>query len=75
MGVVGGNVKAAERLRLALDLFTAGEELMRQRVRREHPELREAEIEARLVLWLRDRPGAEFGDSPGKPVAWLRPNP
>jgi Rv0078B-related antitoxin len=65
----------ARRLRLALDLFTTGEDLMRQRLRREHPELAAAEIEGRLVDWLRTRPGAEFGDSPGTPVAWPRQRP
>jgi Rv0078B-related antitoxin len=66
---------AARRLRLALDLFSTGEQLMRQRLRREHPELSAPEIERRLVKWLRTRPGAEFGDSPGTPVAWPRQRP
>ncbi len=47
--------------------------MMRQRLRREHPELSARAIEERLVEWLRERPGAEFGDSPGRPVAWSRP--
>lgn len=63
---------AARRLRLALDLFVTGEELMRQRLRREHPELSLAEIESRLEAWLRERPGAEHGDAPGRPVPWPR---
>ncbi len=66
---------AARRLRLALDLFSTGERLMRQRLRRVHPELSTREIEAHLMKWLRTRPGAEFGDSPGQPVAWPRPRP
>jgi len=65
---------AARRLRLALDLFETGEALMRQRLRQEHPALTEAEIEARLLEWLRDRPGAEFGDAAGRPVPWPRPS-
>jgi Rv0078B-related antitoxin len=63
---------AARRLRLAFDLFQAGEEMMRQRLRREHPGLSELEIEVRLVEWLHTRPGAEFGDAPGRPVPWPR---
>jgi hypothetical protein len=63
---------AAHRLRLALDLFRTGEEMMRQRLRREHPDLSPEEIERRIVQWLEDRPGAPFGDSPGKPVPWPR---
>jgi len=66
---------AARRLRLALDLFTTGERLMRQRLRRGHPELSHEELELRVVQWLRARPGAQFGDSPGKPAAWPRPRP
>lgn len=63
---------AARRFRLALDLFEAGVQMMRQRLRREHPDLPEAEIEARLVRWLQERPGAEHGDAPGRPVPWPR---
>lgn len=36
---------------------------MRQRFRREHPELSPSAIEQRLAEWLRARPGAEFGDA------------
>jgi Rv0078B-related antitoxin len=69
---VANDRQAARRLRLALDLFAAGEDLMRQRLRRQYPALAPPQLEARLVQWLRQRPGAEFGDSPGKPVAWPR---
>ncbi|MGH7387866.1 MAG: hypothetical protein ACREM3_00170 [Candidatus Rokuibacteriota bacterium] len=65
----------ARRLRLALDLFDAGEALMRQRLRRQHPDLSSRDIDRRLAAWLRSRPGAEFGDSPGTPVAWPRRQP
>ena len=63
---------AARRFRLALDLFEAGVEMMRQTLRREHPGLPESEIEALLVHWLQERPGAEFGDAPGPRVPWPR---
>jgi len=66
---------AARRLRLALDLFRVGEQLMRQRLRREHPDLSAQEIEHRLANWLRERPGAPFGDYPGVPGAWPRRQP
>jgi hypothetical protein len=59
---------AARRLRLALDLFRTGEEMMRRKLRREHPDPSNDEIEARLLQWLQERPGAEFGDATGKPV-------
>lgn len=69
-GVSADLEAAARRLRLALDLFQAGEEMMRQTLRRQHPELSAAEVEARLVEWLQERPGAEFGDAPGIPRSW-----
>jgi hypothetical protein len=67
--------EAVGRLRLALDLFAAGEEMMRQRLRHEHPELSDPEIEERLRAWFQQRPGAEFGDSPGRALPWPRPAP
>jgi hypothetical protein len=63
---------AARRLQLALDLFRAGEEMMRQRLRREHPGISPLDLESKLVAWLETRPGAEFGDAPGRPVPWPR---
>ena len=61
--------KAAVRLRMALDLFEMGLEMMRQKLRRDHPDLADHEVEARLGSWLRERPGAEFGDAVGRPAA------
>jgi hypothetical protein len=70
---VDTNVEAgARRLRLALDLFQTGEAMMRQTLRREHPDLSPAEIETLLLEWLQERPGAELGDALGRPVPWPR---
>lgn len=63
---------AARRLQVALDLFEAGVAMMRQKLRREHPDWSEAEVEARLSAWLQERPGAEHGDAAGRPVPWPR---
>lgn len=63
------------RMRLAFEMFEAGVALMRQNLRRRNPVLGDAEIEALLGLWLRERPGAEFGDSAGVPCAFPRSNP
>jgi hypothetical protein len=63
---------AARRLRLALDLFAAGEDMTRQRLRRENPGATDAHIEAVLRRWLQERPGAEFGDASGTPATWPR---
>lgn len=61
----------AERIRLALDLFATGEALMRQQLRRRHPEWTEAELRRGLLEWLRERPGAESGDAAGRtPGPW-----
>ena len=58
----------ADAFRTALDLFDTGLDLMRQNLRRSHPESGDAEIERLLRDWLLDRPGAESGDCPGRPV-------
>ncbi|MBI2218062.1 MAG: dephospho-CoA kinase [Candidatus Rokubacteria bacterium] len=65
-----GPEAVAERLRLALELHGVGEAMMRQTLRREHPDADDAEIEARILAWLQERPGAEFGDSVGRPAPW-----
>lgn len=57
-----------ESFRMALDLFQTGVDVMRQNLRRRHPEARDDEIEKLLGDWLQERPGAEFGDCPGRPV-------
>ncbi len=63
---------AAARLRLALDLFATGEQLMRRNLRRRFPDEDAAAIEARLDAWLHERPGAEAGDAEGTPGTWPR---
>ena len=63
---------AAERLRLALDMFATGEAIMRQNLRRRHPAARDEEIEAMLQAWRLERPGAETGDGDGEPGKWPR---
>lgn len=57
----------SRRLRQALELFDEGMALMRQNLRRRHPQATEEEIERRLHAWLRTRPGAEHGDGWGRP--------
>jgi hypothetical protein len=53
--------------RATLDLFQTGVDLMRQNLRRRHPEAAEEDIDRLLRDWLIERPGAESGDSPGCP--------
>jgi len=61
------------KLRLALSLFESGVALMRQNLRRHHPEDSDARIEELLVAWLRTRPGAEHGDAAGRPRSVSEP--
>lgn len=70
--VMSSSNPTVERLRLALDLFEAGEAVMRQNLRRRYPGEDESQIEARLLAWLHERPGAEHGDAPGRSVPWPR---
>jgi hypothetical protein len=62
----------AERFRTTLALFEFGEQMLRQKLRRKFPQATEAEIEAHVQEWLERRPGAEYGDGVGHPVAWPR---
>ena len=55
-----------QKLRLAFELFDAGVSLMRQKLRREHPELPAERIDQLLAEWLSTRPGAEHGDGVGR---------
>ena len=56
----------ADAFRTTLDLFETGLGLMRQNLRRTHPESADEEIEQLLHDWLLQRPGAESGDCPGR---------
>jgi hypothetical protein len=58
----------ADAFRTTLDLFDSGLAVMRQNLRRQHPDATDVEIDSRLGQWLRDRPGAELGDCPGRPI-------
>lgn len=59
---------AMERFQATLDLFEAGEQMMRQNLRRRYPEAGDEEIEQRLLEWFLHRPGAEHGDCEGRPI-------
>lgn len=58
----------AARLRMALELFEAGERLMRQNLRRRFPSASAEELDRKLVEWLRRRPGAEVADAEGRSI-------
>lgn len=60
--------EARGALSVTFDLFDTGVRLMRQNLRRQHPDVGEAEIDRLLGEWLRHRPGAEAGDAMGRSV-------
>ena len=55
----------AERIRTTLDLTALGEQMLRARLRRTHPECTEASVDVAVAAWYATRPGAEHGDLPG----------
>ncbi len=60
-----------KRAEAAFDLYETGQIIMRQNLRRRHPDLDGAEIEQRLAEWNHRRPGAEHGAGPpprGRPI-------
>jgi hypothetical protein len=59
---------AGARLRLAIAMQRDGTALMRENLRRRNPDAGEAELDALLQGWLRDRPL----DAPGRRVPWPR---
>lgn len=59
---------AAEHLEDALELADLAERMVRARLRREHPGWNEDELDARVLAWLHERPGAEYGDAEGVAV-------
>lgn len=56
------------KLEAALELAELAEQMVRERLRRAHPEANEDELEEKVLAWLHSRPGAEHGDAVGKVV-------
>ncbi len=56
----------AERLKATIDLAEVGYEMMRENLRRRHPDASDDEIQTMLTAWLHERPGAEHGDGVGR---------
>ena len=61
----------AAKLRLALDLFDSGVAMMRETLRRRFPNAPDQTIAEALAAWLRERPGAEHGDTAGRLRDWV----
>ena len=60
--------RVADALRATLELFDTGVALMRQNLRRTHPDADDTDLDRLLEAWLHERPGAEFGDCDGRPI-------
>jgi hypothetical protein len=58
----------SEKLRIALELFESGVAMMRETLKREHPNESDAQIDERLRQRVRHRPGAEDSDSVGRRI-------
>jgi hypothetical protein len=52
----------AEKLRIAFALIDVAERMLRQRLRRESPDISEQALDERVAAWDARRPAAEFGD-------------
>jgi hypothetical protein len=48
-------------------MYEFGEQMQRSRLRRQHPDASEAEIDAKVRAWMLARPGAALGDGVGRP--------
>jgi hypothetical protein len=66
--VASSDQSVADAFRLTIELFDTGVRIMRENLRRRDPDASDDTIERRLQEWLRDRPGAEFGDCTGRPI-------
>ncbi|MEX1364386.1 MAG: hypothetical protein AB1Z98_14765 [Nannocystaceae bacterium] len=55
-------------MRTTVQLADLAVRVMRQNLRRRHPDESDQEIEERLRAWVRARPGAEHGDCDGRPI-------
>ncbi len=65
----------AEKLETVFRLFDLAREMMREQLRRRFPQDPEERIEQKLRDWVMTRPGAEHGDSWGRPMPpeeWIR---
>lgn len=62
------SARMVERLRIACEMHDLGVAMMRQNLKRSHPEASQEQIEEMLTRWLHTRPGPELGDVSGPGV-------
>lgn len=56
-----------QKIRAALDLFERGKRIKEQQLRDEFKDASAREIQIRLADWVRNKPGAVYGDADGQP--------
>jgi len=61
-----------DKLETALELADLAEQMVRERLRRAHPEANAEKLEQLVLEWLHTRPGAEHGDAVGRLVSLPR---
>jgi hypothetical protein len=61
-----------QKLKMSLDMFAYGCDMMRQSLRRSHPTADDEVIEELLRAWLHTRPAPEHGDGVRRSVTWPR---
>jgi hypothetical protein len=64
--------RARAGFEMVLALYEFGEDTLRQKLRRNHPEASDERIDAWVAEWQERRPGAENGDGEGYVVPWPR---
>lgn len=69
MVAVSNVSRPIDKMRSALELADLAVRVMRQNLRRRHPDASAERIEEMLRVWVRTRPGAEHGDCDGRPIA------
>jgi Rv0078B-related antitoxin len=60
-------------LEVVFELVDLASGMVAARYRREHPGAGDDEVEAAVIAWLGQRPGAPDGDAVGRLVPWPRP--
>ncbi|MGB0678860.1 MAG: hypothetical protein ACPGUV_04280 [Polyangiales bacterium] len=59
--------RAMRNMQAAVDMLELAEQILRQNLRRRHPDMDEAAIEQAVRDWYAHRPGAQWGDGVGTP--------
>lgn len=59
----------AQKILIAFELFDFGLDMQRQKLRRQHPDMSDGEIDSKLTEWLQNPEMAPLGDCEGSPIS------